>query len=183
MRYLYLNYYGVLTPFQNRRVLTRHIMSPVNFKILLMGSILVIYYYFFFFFFTIPFAFLWVVSNKLFGTYYMSEAIVSIAIMQYKQSSFYPISGLSAQTCKLGFFFSYYVVLFVILFEGCFYLAQKKRGKRDVSNNKLFQILYTKGRIVCKLLNAIFYCGKSTIITILLIVFCLHLHPIAKTLS
>ena len=31
-----------------------------------------------------------------------------------------------------------------------------------MSNNKLFQILYTKGRIACKLLNAIFYCGKST---------------------
>ena len=63
---------------------------------------------------------------------------------------------------QIRLFFPYYVVLFVILFDGCLFLAQKKRGERDVSNNKLFQILYTKGRIACKLVNAIFYCGKST---------------------
>ena len=93
-------------------------------------------------------------------------------------------------------------MLFVILCDGCFFTAEKKGEKRDVSNNKLYQILgrvytigergilgearekgrrkikrllpvhcsgcyyagyvYTKGRIACKLLNAIFYCGKST---------------------
>ena len=65
----------------------------------------------------------------------MSETIVSIAIMQYKQS-FYPICDLSEQTCKLGFFFPRYIVLFVILCDGCFFTAEKKG-----INNKLFQIL------------------------------------------
>ena len=109
---------------------------------------------------------------------------------------------------QIRLFFPHYIVLFVILCDGCFFTAEKKG-----INNKLFQIrwavfilacktgalraklgergilheawdegrrkiklllpvlcsgsyyagyLYTKGRIACKLLNAIFYCGKST---------------------
>ena len=38
-------------------------------------------------------------------------------------------------------FFPHYIVLFVILCDGCFFTAEKKGEKRDVSNNKLYQIL------------------------------------------
>ena len=116
------------------------------------------------------------------------------------------------QTCKLGFFFPHYIVLFVILCDGCFFTAEKKGEKRkcpitsysrfsalfilacktgalwaklgkrgilgeawDEGRRKIKRLLpvhcsgscnaryiYTKGRIACKLLNAIFYCGQST---------------------
>ena len=79
---------------------------------------------------------------------YMSETIVSIAIMQYKQS-FYPISDLSEQTYKLNFFSSLYCAFCYSLWRLLF-LPQKKRGGRDVSNNKLFQIL---GRVYTSLHN------------------------------
>ena len=78
----------------------------------------------------------------------MSETIVSIAIMQYKQS-FYPISDLSEQTCKLGFFSSLYCAFCYSLRRLLFY-RRKKGEKRDVSNNKLFQIL---GRVYTSLQN------------------------------
>lgn len=55
----------------------------------------------------------------------MSETIVSIAIMQYKQS-FYPISDLSEQTCKLGFFFLIILCFFVILCDGSFFTPEKR---------------------------------------------------------
>ena len=135
-------------------------MSPVN-MILLRGSILVIHLYFFFLFLQsrLP-------SHELFQqifrhVIYMSEAIVSIAILQYKQSWFYPISGLSEQTCKLGFLLLIKLCFLLFFLTVAFFTAEKKGGKRDVSN-KLFQILYTRGRIACKSLNAIFDCGKST---------------------
>ena len=79
---------------------------------------------------------------------YMSETIVSIAIMQYKQS-FYPISDLSEQTCKLGFFSSLYCAFCYSLRRLLFY-RRKKGEKRDVFNNKLFQIL---GRVYTSLQN------------------------------
>ena len=88
--------------------------------------------------------------------------MLSIAIMQYKQSWFYPISGLSEQTCKLGFLFLIKLCFLLFFLTVAFFTAEKKGGKRDVSNNELFQILYTKGRIACKSLNAIFDCRKST---------------------
>ena len=162
----------------------------------------------------ILFAFLWFVSIKLFGTYiyiYMSETIVSIAIMQYKQS-FYPICDLSKQTCKLGFFFLIILCFLLFFVTVAFFTAEKKGGKGtcpitsysrfwavfilvcitgalwtklgergilreawDEGRRKIKRLLpvhcsgcyyagyvYTKGRIACKLLNAIFYCGKST---------------------
>ena len=74
---------------------------------------------------------------------YMSETTASIAIMQYKQS-FYPIS-----TCKLGFFSSLYCAFCYSLRRLLFY-HRKKGEKRDVSNNKLFQIL---GRVYTSLHN------------------------------
>ena len=163
----------------------------------------------------ILFAFLWFVSIKLFGTYiyiYMSETIVSIAIMQYKQS-FYPICDLSKQTCKLGFFFLIILCFLLFFVTVAFFTAEKKgEGKgtcpitsysrfwavfilacktgalwaklgerrilgeaRDEGRRKIKRLLpvhcsgcyyagyvYIKGRIACKLLNALFYCGKST---------------------
>ena len=75
---------------------------------------------------------------------YMSETIVSIAIMQYKQS-LYLISDLTEQTCKLGLFF--FIIFCFLLF---FATSRKKGEKRDVSNNKLFQIL---GRVYPSLQN------------------------------
>ena len=82
---------------------------------------------------------------------YMSETIVSIAIMQYKQS-FYPISDLSEQTCKLGFFFLIILCFLLFFVTVAFFTAEKKGGGggRDVSNNKLFQIL---GRVYTSLHN------------------------------
>ena len=74
----------------------------------------------------------------------MSETIVSIAIMQYKQSS-YPICDLSEQTCKLGFFFLI-ILCFLLFFVTVAFLPQKKKG----INNKLFQIL---GRVYTSLQN------------------------------
>ena len=65
---------------------------------------------------------------------YMSETIVSIAIMQYKQS-FYPISDLSEQTYKLNFFSSLYCAFCYSLWRLLFY--RRKKG----INNKLFQVL------------------------------------------
>ena len=59
---------------------------------------------------------------------YMSEAIVSIAIMQYKQSWFYPISGLSEQTCKLGFLFLIKLCFLLFFLTVAFFTAEKKRG-------------------------------------------------------
>ena len=56
----------------------------------------------------------------------MSETIVSIAIMQYKQS-FYPICDLSKQTCELGFFFLI-ILCFLLFFVTVAFLPQKKRG-------------------------------------------------------
>ena len=57
----------------------------------------------------------------------MSETIVSIAIMQYKQS-FYPICDLSEQTCKLGFF-SLIILCFLLFFVTvAFFTAEKKGG-------------------------------------------------------
>ena len=136
----------------------------------------------------------------------MSETIVSIAIMQYKQS-LYLISDLTEQTCKLGFFSSLYFafcyssrpaekkgkkgtcpITSYSRFWAVFILACKtgalwaKLGERrilgearDEGRRKIKRLLpvhcsgsyyagyvYTKGRIACKLLNAIFYCGKST---------------------
>ena len=58
----------------------------------------------------------------------MSETILSTAIMQYKQS-FYPISDLSEQTWKFGFFFPHYIVLF-LFFVTVAFLPQKKGGKK-----------------------------------------------------
>ena len=98
---------------------------------------------------TIPFAFLWVVSPQIIRhVIHMSETIVSIAIMQYKQS-FYPISDLSEQTCKLGFFSSLYCAVCYSLWRLLLY-RRKKGEKGDVSNNKLFQIL---GRVYTSLQN------------------------------
>ena len=82
---------------------------------------------------------------------YMSETIASIAIMQYKQS-FYPISDLSEQTCKLGFFFPHYIVLFVILCDGCFFTAEKKgiKGTCPITSYSRFWAVFIttyKGRL------------------------------------
>ena len=60
---------------------------------------------------------------------YMSEAIVSIAIMQYKRSWFYPISGLSEQTCKLGFFFLIMFCFLLFFLTVAFFSAEKKGEK------------------------------------------------------
>ena len=113
---------------------------------------------------------------------------------------------------QIRLFFPHYIVLFVILCDGCFCTAGKK-GKKgtcpitsysrfravftlacktgalwaklgecrilgeawDEGRRKIKRLLpvhcsgshyagyvYTKGRIACKLLNAILYCGKST---------------------
>ena len=57
----------------------------------------------------------------------MSETIVSIAIMQYKQS-FYPICDLSKQTCKLGFFFLIILCFLLFFVTVAFFTAEKKGG-------------------------------------------------------
>ena len=57
----------------------------------------------------------------------MSETILSIAIMQYKQL-FYPISDLSEQTCKLGFFFLI-ILCFLLFFVTVAFLPQTKGDK------------------------------------------------------
>ena len=51
---------------------------------------------------------------------------------------------------QIRLFFPHYIVLFVILCDGCFFYRRKKGGERDVSNNKLFQIL---GRVYTSLQN------------------------------
>ena len=61
----------------------------------------------------------------------MSETIVSIAIMQYKQS-FYPTSDLSEQTCKLGFFFLIILCFLLFFVTVAFFTAEKKGGKGRV---------------------------------------------------
>ena len=61
----------------------------------------------------------------------MSETIVSIAIMQYKQS-FYPICDLSEQTCKLGFFF------LIILCFLLFFVTETKRNITLINSNIRF---------------------------------------------
>lgn len=57
----------------------------------------------------------------------MSETIVSIAIMQYKQS-FYSICDLSKQTCKLGFFFLIILCFLLFFVTVAFFTAEKKGG-------------------------------------------------------
>ena len=86
---------------------------------------------FFLSFFTNPFAFSWVVSDQQIFRHVISisEAIVSIAIVQYKQSWFYPISGLSEQTCKLGFLFLIKLCFLLFFLTVAFFTAEKK-GKK-----------------------------------------------------
>ena len=84
-RHLYSKYYGTdiqFFSFENRKVVTKDIMSPVNF-IFLRGSILVIHY----FYYTQLVQF---VSSKFFGSN-MPIATASKMVREYKQT-FSPIS-------------------------------------------------------------------------------------------
>ena len=124
-------------------------MSPVNF-IFLRGSISVIYYYFFFL--------LWqflLHSYELFPINYSARNIYVWNHCEYSDHAIQVIilSHLwRDQTCKLRFF--YLIILwFLLFFATVAFLPQKKRGERDVSQNKLFQVL---GRVYTSLQNRCF---------------------------
>ena len=87
----------------------------------------------------ILFAFLWFVSIKLFGTY----IYIYIYVWNHCEYSDHAIQAiilshlwLKWTNMQIRFFFPRYIVLFVILCDGCFFTAEKKG-----INNKLFQIL------------------------------------------
>ena len=74
--------------------------------------------------------------------------MLSIAIMQYKQSWFYPISGLSEQTCKLGFLFLIKLCFLLFFLTVAFFTAEKKgeKGTSPIISYSRFFIL--KGKLL-----------------------------------